>query len=564
MTAPLRAVLLLAYGLWLIVAPPPAGGQTPDPSLPDNEPPAAVDSTHLGVVWTPPDAPGPALREMRRIHAVGATAIRLTTVPSTDTIFARADSLNLRLYVDLPVSYTPASALRARLTAAQPALDRLQSLARQHPSVQAVGLAKNANTTVPAACSALRDWTTRLHNRPASLQTYYVTPFAPSADRCAEAVDHVLLDTRATPRPADWWAEWAGAASSVGLGALGTWTRPDAATGLQVPHSAERQARYLERILSRLLAPSQEKTPPAIFAYRWQDRPSPLLEIRQYGLHTRSGSRRPAATVVEGFYTGAQRVFAFSSGSPPPTAPHSLLLLGWGLLVVFAVLYAQSGFVKQTAARYFGAHGFYRDAVRNGRDIRPELNALLLLLVATALGIIGLLMARAAAAAPVTEHVIAALPSAMRGLLALGLTQPILAGGAVGGLTLFLLTVWMGSLVLGARRQASFSVAQGLMLVVWPCWPVLPGLIVALVTATHPPLSPALLWTLVLGGGLGTIAAVTIRVLRDYASVAGVPPAQVVALTLPSPLALLALTLLTLVLSYDPPLALLWALLTQT
>jgi len=558
---------LFSLGLWMTVvltmggalsakpsyAPPSTGGETR--SIPN-------DSTHFGVVWSPPDALGPALRTLSRIHAAGATAIRLTALPAADTIFARADTLGLALYVDLPVSYASASTLSDALSGAQSTLDRIRVLARRHPSVQYVGLAQNVDTTVPAACSVLQEWTTHLHDAPASLHTYYVTPFSASSDRCTDAVDLSLLDTRGLPHPVDHWREWAGQSRQAGLGALGTWTRPDAGSGLEAPHSAERQARYLEQALTSLL--SEPNPPPALFVSRWRDRPHPPLADRDYGLHDRSGTRRPAAAVVEGIYTGSQRVFAFASGVAPPSAPHRLLLFGWGLIALLAVLYAQSPFMKRTAVRYFGARGFYQDAVQKGRDIKPGMNATLLLLVGSALGVITLLLTRMAAAAPVSEHVVAALAPPLSGVLARGLSEPGLAGAAVGGLTLLLLIGWTVGLVLVARRETTFSFSQGLMLVAWPCWPVLPGLIVALVTATHPPISPDLLAVLLLGGGLLTIAAVTIRVLHDYGHVTGTSTAQVVALILPSPLVLLALTGLALVLSYDLPFSFLWSLLTQT
>jgi hypothetical protein len=518
-------------------------------------------SPHLGVVWRPPDAPGPALRELRRIHAVGATAVRLTTVPSADTLFARADSLNLRLYVDLPVSYAPASTLRARLTAAQPTLDRLQSLARQHPSVQAVGLARHADTTVPQACSVLREWTERLHDAPASLRTYYVTPFPPSADRCTDAVDLALFDVRGRPHPVDRWRDGVSDAARTGLGSLGTWMRPGTATGLRVPHSAERQARLLERALTRVLD-SSVSGPAAVFVHRWRDEPNATLPDRRYGLYDAAGAPRPAARVVKGIYTGTQRVFAFPSGSTPSSSPHSLILLGWGLVGLLAVLSAGSPFARQTAYRYFVAHGFYRDAVRKGRDVRPWVNALLLVIGAAATGLIATVLARLAAAAPTTEHVLATLPDALGAPLATGVVHPTLAGAVGGGLVGLLFLGWALVLALTARSASPFSLSQALMLVVWPGWPVLPGMIVALVAATAPPASPSLLAALLVGGGLLASLGVVGRVLHDYQAVTDVSLPVTIALSLPSPPVLAGLVLSALAAQYRVPLTLLWHLLT--
>ncbi len=557
-----RALLSLAF--LLAGSPAEAGASSRTSSLerPRSQPPLSSDSIGLGVVWTPPDAPGPALRQLNRIHALGATAVRLTRLPAADTLFTRADALGLHLFVDLPVAYVPAAALGNALSQAQSTVDRLRTLARRHPSVQHVGLARHADTTVPRTCSVLRAWTQRLHDAPSPVRTYYVTPFPAAVDRCGGAVDLVLLDRRGRADPVKRWPPWTTDTTRTGLGALGTWVRPGAGTGLRVPHSPERQARYLERSLSHLL--DATPSPAALFVHRWQDAPRSVLSARRYGLHNADGTRRPVADVVEGVYTGTQQTFAFPSGTAPPQTPSILILFGWGLIALLAGLYAQSPFVRQTAYRYFAAHGFYRDAVRKGRDVNPLLNATLLLLATTAFGGILVLLARMAAATPTTEHVVAALPPALRAPVAAGLTQSGLAGAVASGMPLVLLVGWMLGLVLVARQETSFSLAQGLMLITWPCWPVLPGLIVALVAAAHSPVSPSLLWSLLFWGGLGTIISITVRVLRDFKHVTGAPLLRVLALAGLSPLALLLLTFAGLVIQYDLSLPFLWTLLTQT
>lgn len=559
----ITALAALIVGLVGISSSTRAGSIRRSDLPPPQETVSSTDTPLLGVVWTPPDAPGPALRALNRIHAAGATAVRLTTLPAADTVFARADTLGLRLFVDLPVSYVSARALRDAVEEARPELDRLRSLAQRHAAVQYVGLARHADTTVPAACSVLDEWTSRLNDDRPALRTYYVTPFTAPADRCAGAVNLVLPDMRARPAPVEQWQRWHGGAAAVGLGALGTWVHSGAETGLRVPHSAERQARYLERTLSHLLDASQP-SPHAVFAYRWRDRPAPPLSSRRYGLQDTSGTRRPAADVVAGIYTGTQRVFAFPSGTAPPTTPHGLLLFGWGLIVLLAGLYALRPFVRRTAFRYFAAHGFYWDALREGRNVAPGVNAVLLLLVATALGIIATVLARIAAARPTTEHVVAVLPAPLHAPLGAGLAEPVLAGCVAGGLTLALLGGWTAGLTAAPRSDARLSLGQALMLVVWPCWPVIPGMVAALVTAAQPPASPNLLGSLLFGGGLVGSVAVTGRVLRDYWALTDGPgPVSIVLVSL-SPPALLFLITLLVILQYDIPLSLLWHLLTRT
>ncbi len=550
-------LVLLALGAHFHAAL--GAGRSADPAA---APPASAESPVRGVVWTPPASPDSALHELTRIDRLGATAVRLTRLPS-DSVAARADALGLRLYVDLPVDYVPASHLQDSLTQARPVLERLQDLARRHPSITHVGLAHGTDTTVPQACRVLARWTERVRAHAASLRTYYVTPFAATDDRCADAVDRPLLDVRGHPAPAEHWRQWRSQTIPVGLGAVGTWVQPSAPSGLQSPHSPERQARYLERALPRLLDSTRASTP-VLFVSHWRDRTDPVLSTRRYGLHETNGPPRPAAAVVRGFYTGTQRVFAFPAGSAPRTAPYVPLLLGWGLFGLLGALYARSLFVRQTVARYFTAPGFYRDALRDGTDLHPGANALLLVIVAGALGITGVRVAQMAGVHLATEHVLAALPPPVQGVLSSGIAQPAWAGLMLGGLALVLLGIWGGTLVLMARWRSSFALAQGLALVAWPCWPALLALPLALAAGPTAPLSPSLLGLLLLGGSPLACAYVSGRVLYDYWVVTDLSGKTVLLLGLFSPLALAAAGGLVLALGYGVSFAFLWDLATLT
>lgn len=560
----LAAVLVLGAAIPDAYAQTSGGAQTEAQGLRSSGSEAPPrDSTLLGVVWTPPDSPDTALQELDRIDALGATAVRLTRLPSAP-VAARADSLRLRLYVDLPASYVAASRLQDTLSQAAPALDRLAARARQHNSITHVGLADAADTTVPMTCETLARWTERVHDQTPSLRTYYVTPFAATADRCADAVDRPLIDTRGHPAPVDRWRQWRSQTAVVGgIGAVGTWVRPSAPAGLQVPHSPERQARYLEEALSQVLNAGRS-APSVVFVARWQDRSSPRLFSRRFGLHAGEGTPRPAKKVVHGLYAGTQRVFAFPSGEKPATGPPVLLLLSWGLAALLGGLYARRLFVRQTVTRYFTAHGFYRDAVREGHDLHPGTNGILFGVVTVTVGIIAVRAARLAALQPSTERVLAAVPSGLRTVLAGGIEHPAAAGILAGVLVLGLLLIWMTALVVVARRWTRFSVAQGLMLLVWPCWPVLVALPVALVTASGALLSPSFFMLFLLFGGGVTLLYFTVRVLLDYRVVTGVPWPAVAMLGVPSPLVLGGGSLGVLTWLYGVPLQFLWHLITRT
>ena len=515
-----------------------------------------------GIVWTPPAASGPALHQLNRIDAIGATAVRLTRLPSRDTLFARADSLGLALFVDLPVSFVPAASLHDSLRAARPQLERLRRLSERHPSIRAVGLAHGGNTTRPTACTVLADWTDRLQAWSRSPATYYVTPFSPAADRCGNAVDRVLIDVRGQAAPLAAYERWRETGVPVGIGALGTWVRSTAPRGLRVPHSPERQARHLETALGTLLDTTQ--TTPPVFVHRWQDRANAPLPMRRYGLRTRTDSLRPAAGVVEGFYRDVQRVFAFPHGTAPSRTPLGPLLVTWIIVGLLGGLYARNPFVRQTVGRYFAAPGFYRDAVRKGREVHVPETLLLLGVVGAAVGLIATLTARIAAVQPVTGPLFDALPAAVAASIAAGLAQPALTGGFVGGLSVIVLGGWALLLVGTARLDGPFTIGQGLMLVTWPCWPTLPGLLIALVAATDPPVSPGLLGLVLVVGGLLTVLVVSTRVLHDFWRVSGVNGPWIAALTLPSPLVVLGVFFTVVALEYDLPLRFLWHLLTRT
>ena len=551
---------LLLMGVLVCIALPSPAPATPQPSPGSS----SLASPQLGLVWTPPSPPDSALAALDRIAATGATAVRLTHLPAdttATTIATRADSLGLRLYIDLPMADGSAPRPDEARPQADASLDQLRSLANRHASITHVGLARGASTTGSRRCDRLRRWTERIHDASASLHTYYVTPFVPSADRCADAVDQPLLDLRGHPRPTDRWRAWRTRTDSVGIGALGTWTRPAAASGLWVPHSAERQARYLETTLSRLLNPTRA-APPVVFVARWQDDDTSLLPSRRYGLHDAAGTPRPAATVVRGLYSGTQRTFAFPDGSAP-TGTSGLVLVGWGLMAVLGLLYARSLFVRETAVRYFTTPGFYRDALRDGREVSFGANSLLLGLVGGSLGVAAARMARLATAQPETERVLAALPRVVGMALAPGVEHPTLAGVAVGGGALVLLLLWTGAGVAMARLGTRFTVAQGLMLVTWPCWPVLLAPPVALAAGPNAPLSPSLSTLVLLGGGTLVLLSVTLRVLFDYWRVTDAPAWTLLPLAALSPLALVGASLLVAA-QYGVSFSLLWRLAVYT
>ena len=330
-----------------------------------------------GVVWSPPDDPAQASDDLRRLHEAGFRAVR-TPLLRDEALLTLADTLGLQLFQDLPLAYVPGAVLDDTLAYGLRVLERALNQARNHSSARHFGLTQQSDTSDPRACAFIERLAERLRRTPNS-RSYYLTLFI-EADRCAGAVDLVLLDARDAAAPARLVARWHRAHPEVpvGIGALGTWVDPSARPGLHVPHSPEAQARYLERHLRTLFADTTQV--PYVFVERWRDveeaLPSPALSrtaptLRSYGLHDQTRTPRPAFDVVTGFIADRQTTFAFPTGTAPsPSAPWATLV-GWFVLVLVGGSYAASSRFRYMVPRYFRAHVFYRDSIRDCANLSP-------------------------------------------------------------------------------------------------------------------------------------------------------------------------------------------------
>jgi hypothetical protein len=533
-------LLLLGFLAWMMAIPCAEAEATAD-----------TVGAARGVVWTPPDRARPARAVLRQMHAAGITAIRLTRLPP-DAALPTADTLGLRLFVDLPAAYLSADGLRERRASLRTAIDRVAQRASQHASLHAVGLATNADTRTEATCEELRWLARAVERRAQQVRTYYVTALPPRLDVCTGVPDRVLVDLRGAVDPQARWQQWGEHEARAGVGAVGAWVDPSAPRGLRVPHSADRQARFLENLLPALL-----QTAPVVFVSRWRD--APLQEVRHYGLHDATGRPRPSFDAVRGMYTGTQTVFALPTGTaPPPTTPR-LVLIGLGLMAGLLLLYARQPGARMAAYRYVRSHSFYRDILREGRDVLPRVSAALVLYALGTLAIIVFVAGRGLEEMPALTPLLELLPPTARDALAAWMAHPVGAGSGTAAAVLLAGGLWMLVLVGVAQRYGRFTFGQALMLVAWPCWPSVPGLLAALVL---PPASAAgtTLGILLAGTGLA-FTALLVRTLRDYVSVTEAPAGLSIPLALLSPWGL-ALAGSALVAGIaDVPLALLWALL---
>lgn len=530
-------------------------------------PVSAQEEPVRGMVWTPPANFGQAERDLRAMHARGVEAVRTPPVRD-ERLLAVADTLGLQWYQELPLAYLSAGALGDTLNYARAQLDTLTALAQRHPSMRHFGLLQLGDTSDPAICSLLQQLAQAVQNEgPPGSQTYYVTPFT-VADRCASVVDAVLLDTRRAAHPMQALRAWQAAhpETPAGLGALGTWVRSDTLRGLRTPHTPEAQARYLEQHLEHAFADTLQASPSVVFVYRWRDTVDTHSDPygRAYGLHADDNRARPAADVVEGFFTGTKTVFAFPSGQSPGRSVPWPVLLGWGWVALLAVTYFRGPRFQSMVMRYFWAHNFYQESVREGREVLVGSTLVLLGGVLVSVAILTTVTARAFQDVADVLWALEALPPPLDASLASLMATPWRLGlvSAIGySLSLLL---WAGLLVGAGRYRRGITTGQALMLVVWPRWVLVLVMAAALtVSAPDPETGRTLLrWLWSITGVLMLWMAG--RTVTDAIAVMRVPSLLVAGTVLFSPLFVALWIAVGAVVWYDVPITFLHHLLTRT
>lgn len=528
---------------------------------------AAQQDLQKGVVWTAPTGEARAESDLHEMRAAGVDAIRTDALPG-DALFRLADSLGMDLYLDLPIGRLPAARLLDTLQYARSALDSVVALAREHASVRAVGLVQESDTSDPASCVVLEDLARRVRETgPPGTETYYVTRFI-EADACASAVDFVLANVTGSPDPVGDLRRWhaSGHSSPLGVASLGIWVRSDTLHGLNVPASPERQARYFEVHLSRLLADTLAVRSPAVFVYRWRDIRRAYASTahdlarpyeQRYGLHTLTGAARPAMHVVDGLFTGRQNAFAFERGDAPPTSLPWPTLLGWGIMAMLGVFYALSPRFRHLVPRYFTARFFFREAVREGRDVLLGASTVLLASVGLSCGLVAYVLADAIRTTYAFSLVTRWLPVATQDVVATMLARPFVLIALVGCIYAAMLMAWAVVLSILSRRTYTVAPAQVLMLVVWPRWPLLLVLVAAMVAASRPEPDAYLLGALAAGWMLVSLASV-VRTLIDFTAVTRLPAWLLPPAVVLHPAVLAAGVLAVVLLGYVPEVEFIW------
>ncbi|HMB94115.1 MAG TPA: hypothetical protein VKP65_24920 [Rhodothermales bacterium] len=506
-----------------------------------------------GMVWTAPADVDRAEVDLIRMRDMGVQTVR-TSLLQEERLLTLADTLGLHLFQEVPLDYLSAPELADTLAYAMRVLALALDQARGHPSARHFGLARRSDTSNPRACAFFEQLAGQVRRQPGS-QVYYLSAFI-EADQCAEAVDLVLLDARDVAAPESLLVRWQTVHpdTPVGLSGVGTWVSARAEPGLRHPHSSASQARYLETHLRTLLTGA---SPTVLFVYRWRDveadRPSVRYDMDRpyqpgFGLWTKEDVPRPSADVVQGFYTGEQTVFAFPAGAEPtPPTPWNVLI-GWLVVILVTVCYAVSPRFRHMVPRYFQARGFYREGIREGRDVLLGASVLLLVALALGVGVLGSSLLGGVRAEPALQLLFQKLPLQMQETGVALLTKPWLLVLLLGSLYALSVALWTSVLSVLSRRRQQLVPGQALMLVLWVRWPFLVLMIGAMVV----PALPDALARYVLAGLAAAALLVSIyaffRTLIDYSAITYVSAYQVLLAGLLNPIVIIVLLLLLLAL----------------
>ncbi len=529
-----------------------------------------------GMVWTVPPDLDLAEAELLAMHRMGVEAVR-TDLIHHEQLLTLADTLGMQVFQELALDALSGPALLDTVDYARRVLALAISRARNHPSARHFGLARRSDTSDPRACTFFEQLAEQVHRLPNS-QVYYLGAFI-EADQCARSVDFVLLDALDAADPAllihRWRAAHAPAVPPVGIGALGTWVRNQSGSGLRAPRSPEAQARYLETHLGALLdasaLPSQ-----AVFIYRRRDvrlpTPSPAHDLsrpyhQSFGLYTFDGTQRPSSAVVEGFYTGTQTVFAFPAGTASPQMVPWSMLFGWLVFILLGGCYAFSPRFRYTVPRYFLAHGFYRESIREGREVLLGSSFVLLMTIALCIGVLGSFFLETVRQEAAFRFLFDLLPEPVQIVGVALLAQPWMLVLLLGSFSALGMALWTSLLSFASRRRQPLIPGQALMLVLWARWPC-PLLMAGAMVVPTLPAAQATPFMLMLAAGwfLTTIWAI-LRTLRDYAAITSCPGSLVVAMAFINPLPALLLVALFLGLvtfNTGPTLSFFWHLATRS
>ncbi|MFW5955365.1 MAG: hypothetical protein ACOCSK_01345 [Rhodothermales bacterium] len=499
-------------------------------------PAAAQPLLTSGVVWEQPDDIDLAVADLRKMHDIGFNAVRTSLVHDV-RILEEADRLDLQLFQELPLHYLSTARFVDTLETARRWFSDAVARGRGYASARHFGIGRYLDTTDSTLCAAVGDLIgSAREDAPASATFYYSTLFI-EGDRCARHADLVLLETRDrahVPQLVDEWYRHHDV--PLGLASVGTWTLPDSPPGLRSFRSEQNQARFLENRLTEILVDGPVRGLTAFFIYRWRDTnvALPLLSRTDadafratYGLHSQGFDERMALAVVHGFLSGEQTSFAFNVGEATLHEWPWLTIMGWTVLLLIGLLYALSPRLRHMVPRYFMAHGFFRDAIREGRDLLLGSSMILLLSLGLATGIIISVSIGFLAEVMAFRILLSWMPADFVTFVAGAAGRPWFLALLLGAIYVLVYLVWNVLLAALSRTGYTLSPGQVLMLVTWPQWPLVVLMLAALAitsleTSAGDPKAYVPI-TVVLGLWVLVTYQATARTIVDYVRITRVP-----------------------------------------
>ncbi len=495
----------------------------------------APESPTQGVVWEIPPDFREAAGDLLEMKEVGVQAVR-TAMVFDDGLLSLADSLGLVLYRELPFRGLTARDLRDSLQVADSLVTLLLESGGGHMSAGPIGLTQFSDTSSDVACDEIDRVSQLIQN--AGVETYYASLFTRD-DACHDRVDFVLIDALTQEHPferIDVWKTYHD--TRVGIARMGVNVEVDAPSGFNLKGSSEAQARFFEDNLSSLSVGDEH----LFFVHRWRDESEARHHVpdpygRQFGLYTTDSEPRPALQVIRGFFLEYQTTFAFDRGEEPEPDKPWFSMLGWLLLALTALMYAGSPRFRSMIPRYFFAHGFFRNAVREAREVLPLTSTAILTVTGLSIGLIGSFVMIGLKETEFVAHIYRSLSQNSRISLTSVLDAPFVLAILLGSAALAIMSLWMSLWMIISGRSARLLPSQALMLAVWPRWQILFLLPLAMTLAAS---GPVPVWSIMAlaAGWLGTAYWSTVRTAYDLYKITSLPIGPAVAVWLLNPLIL--------------------------
>ncbi|NNF03997.1 MAG: hypothetical protein HKN17_05985 [Rhodothermales bacterium] len=178
--------------------------------------------------------------------------------------------------------------------------------------------------------------------------------------------------------------------------------------------------------------------------------------------------------------------------------------------------------MRMMIPRYFLSHGFYRNAVKEAREVLPLTSTALLTVMGLIAGMIATLIVTTFIESNAARLLLGRLPHALHaGVIAL-VDAPMALTVLSGSLILLLTALWITVWLVIVRRQAPLLPSQALMLSVWPRWALPVLLPVAMVIERAGPLERPI--GVVILAALWIVSEIwaTVRTTLDMSKVTGV------------------------------------------